>query len=511
MSDADLLSGLFKGSDMAHGRTETTGNVTNKGKHDAKSWLEKRAATLADWEAHIAGSKGLGMVPLNSENMVHWGAIDVDIYEGLSIEQLNEKIQVHQLPLVVCRSKSGGPHIFLFVTEAVPAKLMIEKLDSLAGFLGFGTSEIFPKQATIHKDDKNPDFGSWINMPYFNGTRNLRYALDPLNNALPTIASFVAYARSRSLAPADLLGYSPPVPQDLLPEGPPCLNQLLASKPTDMRNVILSNVAVYAKKAYPEDWEKELDRVNQLFPEPLGSNEVQTLKKSYARKDYRYQCSKQPLCNFCDSSACKKRKHGIGGQELMPASRSLTKIDTHPPVWFLDMDLPDGKTKRMSLTTEQLQNPMLFQRRCMEVLHACPPTLKKEEWQPILSELLKRVTVITIPPELTPEGQFTELLQEFLSNRASEESYEDMLRGLPHRNSAGYHFRMKDLDQWLKAQRFTALKDHEVRTIIKTTFKGIAAFKNIAGKGTNFLSVPHWDVPDEPQPLSIPPSTTSAF
>ena len=90
MSDADLLSGLFKGSDMAHGRTETTGTVTGKGKHDAKSWMEHRAATLADWEAHIAGQKGLGMVPLNSENMVHWGAIDVDIYEGLSIEQLKQ-------------------------------------------------------------------------------------------------------------------------------------------------------------------------------------------------------------------------------------------------------------------------------------------------------------------------------------------------------------------------------------------------------------------------------------
>lgn len=511
MSDADLLSGLFRGSDMAHGRTETTGTVTGKGKHDAKSWLEKRAATLSDWEAHINGSKGLGMVPLNSENQVHWGAIDVDIYEGLSIEQLNEKIQVNRLPLVVCRSKSGGPHIFLFVTEAVPAKLMIEKLDSLAGFLGFGTSEIFPKQATIHKDDKNPDFGSWINMPYFNGTRNLRYALDPQNNALPTIGAFVAYARSKAITPADFKDYTPPVPQDLLPDGPPCLNQLLAAKPTDMRNVILSNVAVYAKKAYPEGWEKEIDRVNQLFPTPLGSGEVETLKKSYARKEYRYQCSKSPLCNYCDSSACKKRKHGIGGQELMPASRSLTKIDTHPPVWFLDMDLPDGKTKRMSLTTEQLQNPMLFQRRCMEVLHACPPTLKKEEWQPMLSELLKRVTVITIPPELTPEGQFTELLQEFLGNRASEESYEDMLRGLPHKNAAGYHFRMKDLDQWLKAQRFTALKDHEVRTIIKTTFKGNSNFKSIAGKGTNFLSVPFWDVPTEAQPLSIPPSTTSAF
>lgn len=502
MTDAEVMHSLFTGSDMAHGRTEMTGSVSGKGKHEAKSWTEKRAAQPEDWAAHLAGTKGLGIVPLASTNKVRWGAIDVDTY-NLSIEQLNQKIQQTSLPLVVCRSKSGGPHIYLFVKDWVPAKLMIEKLDSIAGFLGFGTSEIFPKQAMIHADDKNPDFGSFINMPYFNGTRNLRYALDPTNQAITTIPAFAAYCESKALSPEDLRAFEPPVPKDILPDGPPCLNQIIASGVSDMRNIILSNVAVYAKKAKGEEWEAEVDRVNRLFPQPLSSTEVEVLKKSYSKKDYRYQCSKQPLCSYCDASACKKRKHGIGGQELMPASRSLTKIDTHPPVWFLDVTMPDGLEKRMSLSTEQLQNPILFQRRCMEVLHACPPVIKREEWQPIVSELLKRVNVITVPPELTPEGQFAELFQEFLTNRASEESYEDMLRGLPYRNAEGYNFRMKDLDVWLKAQRFTALKDHEIRMVIKSTFKGAKEFKLIAGRGTNFLFVPNWAEQETPQPLAV--------
>lgn len=510
MTDAEILHELFQGSDMAHGRTEMTGAVSAKGKHEAKSWTEKRAAEPKDWEAHLTGSRGLGIVPLTSANKVAWGAIDVDTY-SLSIEQLNQQIQRDNLPLIVCRSKSGGPHIYLFVKEPVPAKVMIEKLDSIAGFLGFGTSEIFPKQAMIHADDKNPDFGSFINMPYFNGMRNLRYALDPQNQAISTIQAFADYCRSKALSVEELRAFEPPVPTDILPDGPPCLNQIIASGVTDMRNIILSNVAVYAKKAKGEAWEAEVDRVNRLFPQPLGSSEVEVLKKSYSKKDYRYQCSKQPLCSYCDASACKKRKHGIGGQELMPASRSLTKIDTHPPVWFLDVTMPDGVEKRMSLSTEQLQNPVLFQRRCMEVLHACPSVMKREEWQPIVAELLKRVNVVSVPPELTPEGQLAELLQEFLTNRASEESFEDLLRGLPYKDTNGYHFRMKDLDTWLKGQRFTALKDHEVRTVIKTQFKGTKDFRVIAGKGTNSLFIPNWAEPETPQPLQVPEQAKSAF
>lgn len=181
---------LFRGSDLAHGRSDMTQKVTQKGKHEAKSWTEKRPAELKDWEAHLAGAAGIGIPPIDSKNEVRWGAIDVDVYAGLSIEDLNAKIQKDNLPLVICRSKSGGPHIFLFLTEPVPAAEMIEKLDSMAGYLGFGTSEIFPKQAAVSTDEKSMDFGSWINMPYFGGTRFLRYALDASNKALASVTDF---------------------------------------------------------------------------------------------------------------------------------------------------------------------------------------------------------------------------------------------------------------------------------------------------------------------------------
>ncbi len=504
MSDAELMLELFKGSDLAHGRSEMTKQITAKGKHEAKSWTEKRPAELKDWERHLAGEAGIGIMPLNSENRVLWGAIDVDIYRGFSIEQLNQKIQQARLPLVLCRSKSGGPHIFLFLREPVPAVEMIEKLDSIAGFLGFGTSEIFPKQAMVSQDDKSPDFGSWINMPYFGGTQFLRYALDPENKAITTIPRFREYARSRRLTAEELKKLAPPEPEAVFPDGPPCLNQIFSERPSENRNILLANAIVYAKKAFPENWKEQVDRYNSKFAEPLGSAEIETLKKSYGKKDYRYQCSKPPLCNYCDSSRCRKTKHGVGGGDFLPATRSLSMVDTTPPIWYLDVTLPDSRAIRISLSTEELQNPRLFQRRCMETIQQMPPMMSNEDWQLLVAQLMQHCTKIEVPPEMSPTGQFLELLQDFLQNRATTESWENLLRGQPYKDAANFYFRAKDLTTFLNQQRFTLLKSHEIAAVLKTTLKATNDARKISGVFVRFLQVPIPNHDTKPEPLSTP-------
>lgn len=488
MTDAELLMNLFKGSDMSYGRTETGKTTNAKGKVESRSWTEKVPAKPLDFEQHIAGTKGIGIPPINSKNQVHWGAIDVDQYNGLSLEELNQTLQTHRLPLVLCRSKSGGPHLFLFCTDWVPATLMIEKLDALAGFLGFGTSEIYPKQGSIGMHDKSPDYGSWINLPYFGGTSYFRYGFDEKGQAIQTIPEFVKYALSRALDPKQLQDYVTPVAGDLLPDGPPCLNQMLAQGVDDFRNVILSNVAVYLKKASPDNWQERLDEINRAFKDPLQSREVETIKGSYSKKEYRYQCSKEPLCRFCNSSLCKQRKHGIGGSDLLPVGRSLSMIKTDPPIWYLDLEMTNGNRVRISLTTDELQNPRAFQKRCMETIQQMPPLLKAEEWQEVVQKLMSHCAIIEMPPEMNPVGQFKELLDEFLSQRGTKTSMEDMLRGLAFRDAYGYHFRMKDLSQFLTQQRFT-MPGNRVLAILKD-LGAQKGFVNFSGKGIN-----HWVLP----------------
>ena len=50
---------------------------------------------------------------------------------------------------MLCRSKSGGAHIYLFIDEPVSASLLQRKLRQLAASIGFGQAEIFPKQTQL--------------------------------------------------------------------------------------------------------------------------------------------------------------------------------------------------------------------------------------------------------------------------------------------------------------------------------------------------------------------------
>ena len=95
------------------------------------------------------------------------------------------------VPLSVCRSKSGGAHIFLFTTDFVPAKLMRDKLISLSAVLGFGNAEVFPKQIELKSQD---DTGNFLNLPYFNCKNSTRYAYDLQGRAI-TIDAFLLSAK----------------------------------------------------------------------------------------------------------------------------------------------------------------------------------------------------------------------------------------------------------------------------------------------------------------------------
>ena len=89
--------------------------------------------------------------------------------------EIIKKINQFAIPLSVCRSKSGGAHIFLFTTDFVPAKLMRDKLMSISAILGFGNAEVFPKQIELKSED---DTGNFLNLPYFNCKNTTRYCYD---------------------------------------------------------------------------------------------------------------------------------------------------------------------------------------------------------------------------------------------------------------------------------------------------------------------------------------------
>ena len=112
-------------------------------------------------------------VEIDDDTTCVWWAIEVDEYK-LELKDLAIKIAKQELPVVLCRRKSGGLHIYMFLSEPVAASMVQRKLRQIAAAIGYGQVEIFPKQTKLLLD--RGDRGSTLNMPYFGGENATRYA-----------------------------------------------------------------------------------------------------------------------------------------------------------------------------------------------------------------------------------------------------------------------------------------------------------------------------------------------
>jgi hypothetical protein len=468
---ATQFSDLFKANTSVFGQTQLTGKVRERdGKQDSKSFLVKSELTTEIWEDHLSGKRLIGCTPIREDNTVHWGALDIDVYQDTNtIEELNKSISNHNLPFVVCRSKSGGAHVYLFFSEPIAARLVIDKLKSFSAFFGQGVCEIYPKQPKIGNRKDDSKYGNWINMPY-SGERTLQYGITTDNNALNS-EQFIQYAIERRLTNQEFKELEVPnIETELLPEGPPCLNYIFEhrTQESENRNVTLSNVAVYLKKAQPSDWKSELHKFNKKFSEPLPDREVDAIINSYEKKDYKYQCAQEPLCRFCDAKLCGQRRHGIGTEEFLPNNRSLIQLKSDPPLWFLTLD-----HEEIQLTTAEFDNFNMFNQRVMERLLFKYPPIKQEDWIKQQNLLLKNCVRIDVPFEMTPVGQFVEYLSTFCASASEEINH--IKNGAVKQANGWYVFRMVDLKDYLNQQRFNELPDNKLLSVLKRTLKGDTA------------------------------------
>ena len=175
----DKFSTIFDGLRAAHG-TFKIERRNEKGKATGKAMIVREERTKETWQMHLDGTQSIGIIPINEDNLCRWGCIDIDEY-NFDHTALIENLKNLKLPLVVCRSKSGGAHVFLFTDDFIPAKDMQDVLTRLSVGLGYGGSEIFPKQIVLNLD--RGDVGNFLNMPYFDHENSLRYAFNPDSSA----------------------------------------------------------------------------------------------------------------------------------------------------------------------------------------------------------------------------------------------------------------------------------------------------------------------------------------
>jgi hypothetical protein len=489
-TNAERFLDLFKGFKEAHGQTEVL-NYQRNGKQKAKSFIVREPLTIALVEQHLEGKQGVGSIPIDETNGCTFGALDIDDY-NLDLVALCKKSARFKLPLTVCRSKSGGAHLFIFLSEKVPAVDLRDKLAEFASALGFGTCEIFPKQEEVIVE--RGDVGNFINLPYFQEEYTTRFAYDDNGKEL-SLEEFLVQAENAKISLKDLRAFELGTNSEVLPNGPPCLQQLTEHGiPEGGRNNTLLNIGVFYKMSSPNNWRDLLEKHNQNHCSPsLPAKEIVTIQEQLEKKEYFYTCKQEPIQSHCNKSLCRTRQFGVGGKQDCPTIGGLTVVESEPAVWFVDVD-----GSRLELSTKQLQMQMDFQRACMEQMYQMPAKMKETDWREMINALLQTATRINVPEELTTKGQFNELLEMFCTSRIKAQSEEELLTGKPWTSDRYTYFKLGALQEFLRRKGFTNYSRGQITERLKELNNGQVAFKRYRLKDNKdaWREVRVWFVPE---------------
>ena len=441
---------IFEGLKIAYGQYQK-GERNGNGKQQGKAFIVRKNVSDDLWENHLQGKgPALGIIPIREDNTCRWGCIDIDVY-NLDHGSLIQSIRNLSLPLIVCRSKSGGAHVFLFTKEFISAALMQQTLKRIAKVLGHEGCEVFPKQTEILVE--RGDTGNFLNLPYYNETKGLRYAINDSGSSC-TLEEFYQLYDVHACTEEQVkeIKFEEKKLEEAFPSGPPCLNKLATvGFGEGSRNNALFNIAVYYKQAHPDTWEDKIVEANQSYMEPkLSNSEVQQLIKSVNRKGYdKYRCKDAPINAVCQSGLCRTKRFGVGyGEEEMPVLGNLTKYKSNPPQWFLDVS-----GTRIELKSEQLYSPPLFALACLDQANLVVPVPKPKDWkQYFLKPMMQNLQEVEPLESLDPMNQLTGLLQDWTTNRQSARTMDDVLNKLPFtdENKEYTYFRMDDFYAFCK-------------------------------------------------------------
>lgn len=482
------FASLFSGYQKAYGTYQIRGSAAD-GKAIGKAQTLRGEATEKIYQAHLEGAgQGLGIIMLREDNSVYFGAIDYDV-KTMDHAKAAAKIQALALPLVLCRSKSGGGHFYCFTKEPVPAVIMRARLEEWTALLGMAdTTEQFPKQAERYNES---DVGNWINLPYFNAGETNRFAI--ANGKVLTLEEFLDYAESVRQSAEDM-GHSvgPDEGDTIFFEGPPCLQTLESQGGfvSGTKKEGMFSVAVYLRKRFPDDWQRRVDEYNIPMAKIL-SDEIQGIIKQVSKKAYGYKCKLPPINAVCNRRLCRTRQYGVGETDSVEARGyaigALTRYDNNngdEPLFAMEVN-----GKRVLVTTAQLYSRDEFNRACISQANVIPVHMTPIRWLKFLNDLLPTADIVPLPEDASPMGQLWEHVVMFLIQSVMATERERILLGVPYREGRKIYFRSIDLMQYLTSRRVPVKSPQQLWELLRRHDAG-KEFWNIDGRGTNVWYVP---------------------
>jgi hypothetical protein len=301
------------------------------------------------------------------------------------------------------------------------------------------------------------DTGNFLNLPYHNQTKGLRYAFDD-NGAAMSVEEFFKlydiYAQTKE--EVEKIEIKETKIEEAFKDGPPCLNRLARDGFGEgSRNNALFNIAIFFKQSDPDIWQDKVVAANlRYMTPPLPNGEVQQLLKSLGKKGYdKYRCKLPPISDICNAKLCRTKKFGVGSdEEAMPVLGSLTKYNSNPPQYFLSVG--EGETqKRIELKAEHLANSILFSVAILEKADLVIPKLKDKDWREYyLKPLMDNLQIVEPLESLNPINQITSLLQDWTTNRQNARTMDDVFNKLPYTDDKREftYFRMDDFFNFCK-------------------------------------------------------------
>lgn len=414
--------------------------------------------------SHLEGEFGVGICPVTAEGKCRFGVLDIDFY-GQSIYKILHFIKEYQLPLLPFRSKSGGLHLYLFLSKAVSAKRMREALDliiyyfSLENIYGKGKVEVFPKQ------EKAEGFGSSITLPYFNCENPYTYLMEldgtpvPFDEAIDSIPKHFTTLEALEQA-IDTLPYN---------DAPPCLQRILLSESVGSedsgRNNFIYSYSIYAKKKYGNGFEKYVQEVNNSFEAPLDDSTLEATIESVRSNEYAYKCHDIPCNAYCDKVLCRKREYGLGRDKCHFTGidyGQLFRYKTEEPyyIWKLKLQGQENWVDVLFKDEGYILDQRNFAKMCVRYLNRAPMQVSNNDWYNILNTVLPKVIDVEVAKETDTSGTsaLRDAFIDYLSNKQSRRDSPFQIRmGLSVRQvekgHAKYYFTHKGFTDYLRTKK----------------------------------------------------------
>ena len=491
---------IFEGSDIGYGTFEMgTPNGTEIKRDGSALTYKGKPPSHTLWQEHLSGKGiGLGIIPINSESKCKWGCLDIDAYKKDN-KELVKKIEDLKLPLIVCRSKSGGAHAFLFSKTFISASLMKIKISSYAAALRIGNDldRTYPVQEKIIKGKGH--VGSFLNLPYYNAEEGSRYAYKPDGSAA-SLQEFFDLYDEKSLTESDFEIKKPVKDNNPYREAPPCLVALQKGVGEGGRDDALMNYAMFYKKAYPEfgidkktgqkhTWQQLTREANRRYMKPsMDEKQVEKVINQVENNDYNYFCHCPTLKEVCQSELCKTKTYGIGDPLLKNIIGDI--VEYGHDRYLVDINVDPKQEVFVEGKTLMYEN--LFREYCMQQVQVMLPKFKKGEFERMmLKKFNERAKSADYVSEASEDFRFIKYLGQYVNHK---KAYTDPKVLLTYKSpyfeqKKNYlEFNLDDFEDYL-ASKGEKIKRPDLVRKIQTVLKA----KRIAGK-INKKSAVRWRI-----------------